>query len=109
VGGESVVDATQRLRAAVDLPGAIGGRALEHHVLEEMGDAAVAGRLVAGAGAVEQGRGHQGGLTVLDQADGQAVAQLFEPQPAGQGGGPGQLVAGAARSRAKRSSRAADH
>src|SRR5262249_11100140 len=61
--------------------------ALEHHVLQEVGDAAVAGRLVAGASAVVEDRGDERRLVVLDQADREAVAQPLAAHPAGQGEG----------------------
>ena len=41
VAGEGVVDPAQGLGEAVDLPRAEARRALEHHVLQEVGDAAV--------------------------------------------------------------------
>ena len=84
VAGEGVVDAAQGLGDAVDLARPVARRALEHHVLEEVGDAAVAGGLVAGAGAVEEGRGHHRRLAVGEQADGETVAQALQPDAAGE-------------------------
>src|SRR5262249_54741235 len=61
-------------------------RALEHHVLEEMGDAALARQLVTRADLIEEGRGDDRGLAVLQQTDGETVVQVREPRTAGQGG-----------------------
>src|SRR6185369_5908953 len=72
------------LRLAVDLAGAVVGRALEHHVLEEMRDAALTHQLIARADLVEEGRGDDRRLAVLQQADGEAVGQMLQPRVAGE-------------------------
>jgi hypothetical protein len=84
VAGEGVVDPAQGLGQPVDLAGAEAAGPLEHHVLEEMGGAAVPRRLVAGAGPVEQSGGDDRRLRVGEQADGQPVVEPVEVEPPGE-------------------------
>ena len=60
---------------AVDLVGRAAGRALEHHVFEEMAHAGDFRGLVAGAGADEEAQGRRVGLAVALGHDLQAVVQ----------------------------------
>ena len=62
----------------VALRGVLG--AAEHQVFEQVGEAGGAGGLVLGADIVPDGHGHDGGLAVLVDDDGQAVVEL-EPRP----------------------------
>ncbi len=86
VAGEGVVGAAQRLGPPVDLAGSEPLRALEHHVLEEMGGAAVAGGIVAGAGAEAERRRHHRRLVVLQHADRQAIGEPGELPAPGKAG-----------------------
>ncbi len=90
VAGESVVGTAQGLSPPVDLARSEARRALEHHVLEEMGEAAVAGRLVARAGAVAERRGDHRRLVVLEHADGEAVGETRQLPAPGQARTAGQ-------------------
>ncbi len=75
VAGEGVVDPAQRAGDPVDLAEAVAGRALEHHVLEEMGGAAQAGRFVGAAGAVDDGGGNHRRAPAFEHRHGEAAGQ----------------------------------
>jgi hypothetical protein len=69
VAGEGVVAAAEALGPAVDLARTVTRRPLEHHVLEEVRRAALAGTFVAPADAIEQDGSHDRRLAIGDQAD----------------------------------------
>ena len=72
---ERVVLAAVLLDQTRELLGAMARRALEHQVLEEMGDAGRAAMLVTRADAVPHLEGHDGAARVLEQEDAQAVVE----------------------------------
>jgi len=73
--GGAVVGAAHALQQVVELPLGRVERALEHQVLEEMGQPGAAGRLVAAAHAVHQVHGHDRRRAVLVADDAHPVAQ----------------------------------
>jgi hypothetical protein len=99
VGGQivarvGVVPPACELHAPVELAGADRGRPVEHHVLDEMGDARQAGPLVARADPEERVQGDAGDVVVLDEQDLEPVVErvdldvlLLEGRRKGQGQG----------------------
>ncbi len=75
VAGVGVVVAAELPGAAVDLAGTVAGRALEHHVLEEVGDAQHRGLFGCGARPVADHGRDDGRLAALDQPDQQPALQ----------------------------------
>ena len=73
--GEGVLLAADRGDVLGELALRMGGRALEHQVLEEMGDARLAGRIVGGAVAVPDHVGDDRRAMVGDDHDLEAVLQ----------------------------------
>ena len=78
VAGEGVVGPAGELHAAVEFAGADLGRAVEHHVLDEMGHPGDAGPLVPRADAEERIKGDVGDAVVFEKQDFQAVVQIVD-------------------------------
>ncbi len=74
--GEGVVVGPHLVELAVHVVGRAAGRALEHHVFEEMAHAGHCVGLVAGAGLDEKAQGRRMGLGVALGDDLQAVGQI---------------------------------
>ena len=75
VAGAGVVLAADVFGEAIELLGAQVGRGLEHHVLEEMGEARAAGRVVAAADAVPDLHADRRAGVALDREHLQAIAE----------------------------------
>ena len=78
VAGEGVVRAAGEFHLAVEFARAELWRPVEHHVLDEMGDAGDPGPLVAGADAEERVEGDVGDAVVLDEQNLEPVVELMD-------------------------------
>ena len=79
---KGVVGTAELARAPVDLTGGVAPAALEHHVLEEVGDAGLGGLLVTRPGPVPEGGGDQRRLPVEQQTTCKAVLEPFQAKVA---------------------------
>lgn len=79
VGRERVVRAAQALSQTVDRARPVGRRALEHHVLQEVGQTGLVKLLVPAAGAVAESNDDRLGPVPRQEHHAQAVVQRLGP------------------------------
>ena len=78
VGRIGVIAASAELHAPVEFPGTDRGRAVEHHVLDEMGDARQPGPLVARPDPEERVQGNARDVVIFDEQDLEPVRQRVD-------------------------------